>query len=293
MSYTIQKAFLPGDKWLYYKIYTGPKTSDKILVERIKPIADWLLANKYIDKWFFIRYADPNFHLRLRFSILNVEHMGLILNKIQLSLKELQESNLIWNVQLDTYHREIDRYGVSSMELSEDLFFFDSIMIVDFLALLDSDESEDLRWLFGMKAMDDLLNSFNYEDFQKLALMHDLKLRFGNEFGMNRMLKKQLDDKFRVYRNEITKFLISTESMPVSNISIIIDILNKRKLGTESIILEILNREPLNPDLNSLINSYIHMLLNRLFKSKNRLHELVCYDFMYRFYKSKLARKKS
>ena len=40
-----------------------------------------------------------------------------------------------------------------------------------------------------------------------------------------------------------------------------------------------------------LINSFIHMMLNRIFKSKQRLHEMVIYSLLYRFYKSEMARK--
>lgn len=43
---------------------------------------------------------------------------------------------------------------------------------------------------------------------------------------------------------------------------------------------------------DSLLSSYIHMMLNRLFRSKNRIHELVIYDFMYQYYKSEIAREK-
>lgn len=42
-----------------------------------------------------------------------------------------------------------------------------------------------------------------------------------------------------------------------------------------------------------LLTSYIHMMLNRLFKSKNRIYELVLYDFLRRYYASKIARKSS
>ena len=41
-----------------------------------------------------------------------------------------------------------------------------------------------------------------------------------------------------------------------------------------------------------LMGSYIHMLINRLFKSKQRLHEMVIYDFLFRYYKSEIAKKK-
>ncbi|MFK7749084.1 MAG: lantibiotic dehydratase C-terminal domain-containing protein, partial [Kordia sp.] len=50
--------------------------------------------------------------------------------------------------------------------------------------------------------------------------------------------------------------------------------------------------ETLMMPINDLMGSYMHMLMNRLFKSKNRIHEMVCYDFLYRYYKSMIARKK-
>ena len=36
--------------------------------------------------------------------------------------------------------------------------------------------------------------------------------------------------------------------------------------------------------LEDLLASHIHMSVNRLFRDKQRLHELVCYSCLYRFY---------
>ncbi|MCC8199436.1 MAG: hypothetical protein LIP06_12945 [Tannerellaceae bacterium] len=47
-----------------------------------------------------------------------------------------------------------------------------------------------------------------------------------------------------------------------------------------------------NLDIEYLISSYIHMMMNRIFRSRNRVHELIIYDFMDRYYKSKVARSK-
>ncbi|GHV23349.1 hypothetical protein FACS1894174_09080 [Bacteroidia bacterium] len=44
--------------------------------------------------------------------------------------------------------------------------------------------------------------------------------------------------------------------------------------------------------MNELLKSYIHMMLNRLFRSKNRMHEMVLYDFMFRYYTSGIAKEK-
>ena len=68
----VKRSFIIGSEWVYYKIYTGPKTADSILVDFIKPIVDQLLKDGIIKMWFFIRYADPEFHLRVRFQITNL-----------------------------------------------------------------------------------------------------------------------------------------------------------------------------------------------------------------------------
>ena len=69
MNNLIQRSFTVGDNWLYYKIYTGSRTSDMILLDIIKPLTESLLNDDVIDKWFFIRYNDPDAHIRLRFLL--------------------------------------------------------------------------------------------------------------------------------------------------------------------------------------------------------------------------------
>jgi len=49
----------------------------------------------------------------------------------------------------------------------------------------------------------------------------------------------------------------------------------------------------LSVSLPSLLNSYIHMLVNRTTLAKPRLHELVIYDMLYRYYFSVKAREKN
>jgi hypothetical protein len=44
--------------------------------------------------------------------------------------------------------------------------------------------------------------------------------------------------------------------------------------------------------LDNLIANYLHMFINRLFVSKQRKTELVIYEYLWKYYESKLARKK-
>ena len=111
----IKRFFVIGDEWLYYKFYCGPKTADEILIEVIKPVSEKLLKDNIIDKWFFIRYSDPKLHLRVRFHYANPENILFIINTINQYIQFYIDQDLIHKVQIDTYQRELERYGTKSI----------------------------------------------------------------------------------------------------------------------------------------------------------------------------------
>lgn len=294
ISKNIHRNYIVGDNWLYYKIYTGPKISDMILTDIIKPVTENLLKSGVIEKWFFIRYSDPEFHLRLRFYFFDKKSIGQIISVLLPYFKSLVNQDLIWKIQIDTYKPEIERYGFKTMELSESLFFNDSKLVVDLISLIKGDEGEELRWLFALKFIDSFLDDFQLEIEEKLSLIEILKVGFGTEFGMSRPLKKQLDSKFRSKRKKIEWF-ITFCSDDENDYSPILDILKINRTSNKPLISNILKLksiEGLEISLNSLIQSYLHMFFNRLFKTKNRVHEMVCYDFLFRYYKSQIAKQK-
>ena len=66
IPHPFSRRFPPGSEWLYAKLYTGIATADDVLLEVIAPLTQEALRRGAADKWFFIRYADPQWHLRLR-----------------------------------------------------------------------------------------------------------------------------------------------------------------------------------------------------------------------------------
>ncbi|MEM9001635.1 MAG: thiopeptide-type bacteriocin biosynthesis protein [Bacteroidota bacterium] len=286
----LQRSFIPGSEWLYYKIYLGPKTMDAFLVEEILPLIGKLKQEKLTEKWFYIRYADPKQHLRIRFLVKPGPAQSEIINLLHDALQSWINEDLIWKVQLDTYNRELERYGTNTMELSETLFQHDSEATLQFLDMIEGDEGEQLRWLFGLRALDHLLGLFNYTIHEKLNTMDILKTAFGKEFGMARPLKKQLDEKFRKERKNIGHFMEIKQTDELYGP--IISVLHQKERMLHpavSAILHLKAKNSLQLAFDNLMASHIHMLMNRLFKSKNRLNEMVCYDFLYRYYKSKMA----
>ena len=291
----IQREFSVGSEWIYLKLYCGVKTSDKILVEIIKPLIENMLQEGLIDSWFFIRYSDPELHIRVRFHLTDLSHLGGALQQIQYSLKEYQESGMLWKVQADTYAREIERYGARTMVLSESMFFNDSMSIINLMDNIEGYEGENIRWLFGIRAVDELLVSFSFTTNEKMELMNRLALGFGKEFGMNKGLKRQLDKRFRANRKKIVDVLdrdrdVFSELNPLFKL---LKVKNERNKLIIAEILEIERNGDMGLPLNDFISSHIHMLLNRLFRNKQRVHEMVIYDFLWRTYRSEIAQQKN
>lgn len=284
----LQRDFIVGGSWLYYKIYTGYKSSDKILVNIITPIVNDLKINNLIIKWFFIRYADPHHHIRLRIHIKDINKLNIVISSFRKEFLNLLDLNVIWKVQVDTYSREIERYGANTMEISEKIFYYDSKMIVDFISLISGEEGEKNRWLFSMAAIDSFLVGFGYDTNRKKILLNKLSNAFEKEFNLDKKNKNQISKKYRFYSHEINNFMSEfTIEKSFKNL------LNTKERKIYKYVQQILIIEKsgkLNLDIDTLMSSYIHMLMNRLFKSKNRLNEMVVYNFMLRYYKSVLAK---
>lgn len=289
----VQRTFIIGDQWLYYKFYAGPKTADVILTRMIKPLTEHLLASGAIDKWFFIRYSDPKLHTRVRFHVSSPQATLNVIQAINNMSKPFIQQDLIWKVQVDSYQREIERYGAASMELGETVFFHDSRMITDMLDMIEGDEGERIRWLFALRTIDTMLEDFHFSMEDKYDMVTRWRENFGREHGMNRSLKEQMEKKFRRDRKEITGMLnhVGDEESPMAPL---FQLIQRKSDALRSTTEEIISLyKDSNPNfIKDLMGSYSHMMINRLFKSKQRTHELVLYDFLHRFYKSEIARAK-
>ncbi|WP_136465410.1 thiopeptide-type bacteriocin biosynthesis protein [Flagellimonas onchidii] len=284
----MQRTFILGDKWLYYKIFTGRKTADDILVNLFGPLAQKMINQALIKKWFFVRYGTPEFHIRIRFEIAKTENLGTVIDLLHHELKGYFENELIWGIQTDTYARELNRYGQKSIELSEELFFLDSKLILTFLSWRNLENPDELRWLFSLKLLDFYINSFGFDLKRKIKLFNRLKTNYGFEFNMSRSLKKQLDKKYRENYKKIESFLIANNKKEVQ-------LINGLFIENKSQIKKLIEKGLFangKDNQDQVVESYLHMTMNRVFHSKNRQHEMVCYDFLYRFYSSKLARIK-
>jgi thiopeptide-type bacteriocin biosynthesis protein len=277
----MKRDFCIGSEWLYYKIYTGVKTADIILLEKLYPVIFDLKEEKIIDKWFFIRYNDPSEHIRIRFHCENSEAVSIVIGKIFPIINKLIEDNSVWKVQTDTYQREIERYGETTMIDSESLFWHDSEMIMRYLALKSSFTKNEMPLFFSFSAIDSFLDSFSLTNTDKLVLMYELQSSFKKEFDADKILKKEIDKHYRKLSQEIHRFLSGTA---INEYPEIFKTIQEKQNQTVETILLI--KDKLQVPLFSFLISHIHMIVNRQYTSKQRMHELLIYDHLYKYYKT-------
>jgi len=284
----IRRTFIPGSPWIYLKLYTGEKTADDILIKVIAPILKELQKEQYLDKWFFIRYSDPDFHLRIRLLVNDLHHIGEIVNMFYPKLNKWSNDHLLWKIQLDTYNRELERYGKHLIEEAESVFYADSHCILSIIKKLNG--NEDYRWMIALKLINELLSDFGLNVEEKQKLMEDVSKAYKAEFGFNDFNAKQFNTKFRENKKRIESVLNNTfdEKAFIS----LYPPIKKRSKKLIPVVEQVKIKSKKKNGVNELLKSYLHMMLNRLFRSKNRMHELILYDFMFRYYTSEIAKVK-
>jgi len=300
-----KRTFIIGDEWIYLKVYTGYKTADIILTNTIFPLAQDFLQKKLIDNWFFIRYSDPQFHIRIRFHVFKSESISSIIHRFNNNIQYYIDNDLVWKIQTDTYQREMERYSTEMIELSEKLFCFNSEMVCKIIALDEVKKDENLRWLSGLKMTDTLLTDFGYSLQDKINLLNTLQEYYGKEFGITTDFRRQFGQKYRAEKNRIEKFLDKATEQDNEYVRVFNSILensDKSKAIIEKIKNKLTESENksayslgyliLFESPNDLLSSYIHMTLNRLFRTQQNIHELILYDYLFRYYNSLQARKK-
>lgn len=274
----ITRSFYPGGRWLYIKIYGGITTCDQLLVDVIYPTIIRLKRSNTIDDWFFIRYYDSDFHLRVRLQLSSDNNMPIALKAINRRLLPLCQDHLIYKLSIDTYERELERYGETSMELTERLFDLDSHCVCQLLKpLLCNGKGAD-RWRLAFVWIDAMMDALGLKLVQKWDLMKRLNSGYLNEFGYNEHNIKPLANRYRRFSDIIDKLLhhhsIDEDSQKtIKKYQIKIDKL-RRTYGLEKLNMP----------------SLLHMSMNRLFASQNRLNELVLYYCLERYYRKEVKR---
>jgi thiopeptide-type bacteriocin biosynthesis protein len=143
---------LPGcDGRLYLRLY-GPRDLQDAILARHLPGLSASLAPQ--ARWWFIRYDDPEPHLRLRLA-LDPRRLGSAVRLIGAWTGQLRDCGVVTRVRWDTYYPEAARFGGTVvMDTAEAFFAADSAAAVAQLTASAGTGGPDARALTAASMAD-------------------------------------------------------------------------------------------------------------------------------------------
>jgi thiopeptide-type bacteriocin biosynthesis protein len=160
----------PGSDWLFAKFY-GPSTfEDDLLRGPVAKFCHQALASSAADDWFFIRYSDPDPHLRLRFWGRPERLTSLLLPQLCSWAAGLIREGFSERFCLDTYQREVERYGgLAGVRAAEALFGADSRAVLKMLCLAREGLPTIDMTSLAVVSIDELLAGLGVNEEERLA----------------------------------------------------------------------------------------------------------------------------
>jgi thiopeptide-type bacteriocin biosynthesis protein len=113
---------------------------------------------------------------------------------------------------------------------------------------------------------------------------------FKSEFGFNEFNSKQLNSIYRDNRKAIDQIITENDE----NLTAVFynSIKKQDKIFTTTAEKLIQKCHQNNVSIHLYLSSYIHMMMNRIFPSKNRLFELMLYFLLSKHYKGMISQQK-
>ena len=279
--------YFPGSEWEFLKIYAADAVNESIVCSGLGPLLVKARREGLVERWFFIRYVDPDPHFRIRYHSGSVEARSLVRGMLHAYLEKEAGKHAVWKIQHDTYQPEVERYGgPRAIEHCESWFCHDSESA---LAIVNGVRSQE-RWLAAMLSVDALLKDAGCEYDTRKGLATALYDGLSANMRLTPAFKQKLGDRYREQSALIYAAL--TQSEPHHDLAGVRAALDGRAEPSRSALSTIkdLGRQGvLSCSLEAILSSFAHMTINRLLKGARR-QEIVIYDFLRRHYTTQLVR---
>jgi lantibiotic biosynthesis protein len=262
----------PGGDWLFLKLYSPADQQDSLLTGLVADLIGTAKLDQLIDGWFFVRYADPDPHLRVRLHGQPAKLTGRLLPEVISQLHRASRAGLLARVTIDTYEREITRYGgPAGILIAEQLFDIDSDLVLDLLRLIarppDAAANPPVvdRLQVSILSLATLLTGLGLtvpQTHEVIASQVPQPMPGGREY---RATSRALRTLFTAQHNHELRADIAA---PLERYRSLLN-----PLGVQVVALQKAGK--LSQPLPVLYRTYAHMHINRLFHAGNRRTEML------------------
>ena len=250
-----KRNLFPGDEnWYYYKLYLSSTRSNELIGDYLHDFCQKLIQDGSINKYFFLRYGDPEFHVRLRLQVNEVNDF-VIHKYLKGFFEELKSKGLLNLIQNENYFRELERYGgVEIIEDAESYFYADSEYVGALIQYMREGKIDYEKTEIAIMSIISIMEQFNisFEDQENL---------FSSIIGRN--------DNRDLYKKNRKEYIRYSNWQAVCNGEIgseIYDLILKKQEKTINYTRAINKQDELGLLSNSKVDivlSCIHMFCNR------------------------------
>ena len=292
----VRRRFAPGSAWLYAQLYTGPATADTLLRNGLWPLLRGLRERAAIQGWFFLRFADPQPHLRLRLRGDPARLWSDALSELHRAAEPWLGDGRLARLALNTYEREIERYGgEEAIAHVERAFEIDSEAALETIERYAGDAGLASRARLALAGVWRCFVSAGLGAEECLAAVRAARDGLVAEFEVDRPFRIALGDRFRAERSGLES-LLAGKLPPGDPLADGLSILDRRDAcWTEPMaaLRALAARGRLTQPLDEVAGALAHMHVNRMLRTAHRAQELVIHDFLARLGEEAAARARS
>lgn len=231
----------------------------------------------FISNFFFIKYYDPDFHLRFRLFNTDKISDSVIQQINQLIEKKL--GNKIFRICYDTYDRELERYNDNEIVIFEKIFYFDSLISGEIIS--KNFDDSDAKWIDSIAHIIFYYTVFEMDLKSQIEFTKKMKNSFSNEFGSSPTKTSYINKKYKIYYEDLIKNSIEVNGQ-----------LEKSKLFSALLNKEDLEKLCKTENALKNLSNIVHMHIIRVVRNNNRLHEYLMYCFLEKLLNEKFHKNK-
>jgi lantibiotic biosynthesis protein len=255
-----------GSDWLYAKLYANPTFQNELLAKLVFEMTSAMSKTGLADRWFFIRYSDPEPHIRFR---IHGDPNSLLLNAVPMITQmanSFLQTGMLQKVSFDCYEREVARYGgEKGLQIAEDIFWVDSIFVTEMLRCFSTSKTQLTLHDLALRTVDSTLAAFGCGPAERKQLYDSIWRRQAKLYPerLAYLLKT-----FHEYRKVARKIISDLDWLKTQFCGDELGaILDRRTLNLVPLSVrlhELAAANELNTDLMSFVANCIHMHCNRL-----------------------------
>ncbi|QBD82911.1 hypothetical protein EPA93_45900 [Ktedonosporobacter rubrisoli] len=267
-TFNQQRLYPPGSEWLYVKLYCAPSLQNDLIAGPIRTFAQEALKRGLAEDWYFLRYADPDPHIRVRFRGNATVLMHQLTPELSRWATQLMMDGPCLKFTFDVYEREIERYGGPGGMLAAEAFFAaDSITTAEFLYLLSARIVTLERIVLAVLSIDTLL--------AQLGLTPVKRLQWCRERAQSRSASGAA---YRHYKAQLRALLGAPAALSTlaggEHIEKIFSSQNVSMIRIAQQLAEAASQQELSQSLTGIYSSFVHMHCNRLLGLKREEEQM-------------------